>query len=398
MTAPFQNYLARQMGPPLISGDDELGAMRLFQRRGGARPGGAGGDQELRQARRALARHWRMQQLMGDEDLGWDPNLMGDEELGAEMEIGDEDLGADDDEINALEGDDEAIGADGNEAIGATVNQLENKIGRLRTKLAVLQARYDGTPAHRFRRRKALLRRIERIRSIIAKKEQKRQTKMAVLAAKMGVPVAALAAGGAAGAAAGMAASQLRSAQADAAFNYNGTMARQTPAGEEQRVSFQDTTTASQVVTITVAAGAGLRSAAITMITPLISFAKFKVTGLDTKLQAIQGQAAANTALASEMLINVLLTNVTVNGGINLLYTTLDVCFGAQTVGNQLSARRTVPGLRGNPILDRNNTASLTATFRQELTTTVAITATFEAALITEVLEDAQARAGSLAA
>lgn len=405
MPAPFANYLARQMGPPLISGDEELGAFQMFRRGGGAgggmgrgRRGGGDADPQMRQARRTLARYWRQHNLMGDEDLGWDPNLMGDEDLGADDEIGDEDLGADDDEIAALEGDDDAIGADGNEAVGATINQIDHRLGRLRTKLATLQARYDGTPPHRWRRRKHLLARIERVRTLIAKKEAKRQAKIAVLAAKMGVPAAALLAGGAAGAAVGMQAQQLRQAQADAAFNYNGTVPRQTPAGEEQRVSFQDTTTGSQVVTIAVAAGAGLRTAAIAMITPLISFAKFRVTGLDVKFQSIQGQAAANTALASEMLINVLLTNVTVNGGINLLYTTLDVCFGAQTVGNQLSARRTVPGLRGNPILDKNNTASLTATFRQELTTTVAITATFEAALITEVLEDAQARAGSLAA
>lgn len=389
---PFQNYLARQMGPPMISGD-EVGAFQMFHRGGGGHGGGGGhhrggGDEQLKQARRAIAHHWRMSQLMGDEDLG---DIEGDE-------VGDEDLGADDDEIGDIEGSpEECHGVDGNEQVGATVTTLEHHIARLRTKMATLQARYEGTPVHRFRRRKHLLKRIEHVRELIAKKEAKRKAKIAIIAAKLGVSAAALAAGGIAGAAAGDMAAQMRQGQANAAFGLNGVVNRQTPAGEEQRVSFQDVTTGSQVVTITVGAGAGLRTAAINMITPLISYAKFLVTGLDTKFQAIQGQAAANTALAAEMLLNVLLTNVTVNGGINLLYTTLDVCMGAQTVGNQLSARRTVPGLRQNPTLDKNNTASLTATFRQELTTTVLITATFEAALITQVLEDNQARAGALA-
>lgn len=398
MTALSQ-YLNAQLGPPGVSGLgeaeiaalDEMGAIRLppWMQGRRRREGGGGGGGSLQAQLRQVIRALQAQGIAG-EDLGEDLDLGGEEDDIA----GDLDLAGEDAEIDGLgEDDDDAVGADGREDVGASVDGISNRIDKLQAKLLRLQARLDATPTWKRRRRTKLAKMIAKVRATIGKKEAKRQRKLGILAAKLGVPVAALAAGYVAGSRVQEATGELRQAQVQRAYNRTGTFGRSVPQGEEQRVAFQDAATGSQVVVIAVAAGAGLRTAAISMITPVISYARFKVIGLDAKLQAVQGQGPGAGALASEILINCLLTNVTVGGGYNLLYTTEDVAFGAQVVGGQLSNARTIPSLRGNPVLDNNNTATLTATFRQEITTTVTLSATFSAALVCEVLDDSSVRA-----
>jgi hypothetical protein len=304
-----------------------------------------------------------------------------------------DELGEDDAELDALgEDDEDAYGADEDEALGATIAQVEKKIDKLDAKIAELQAKYNSTPPNKRKKRKALLKRIARAKSLKTKKEAKKEKKIGIIAAKLGLPASALAAGGlaAGGAAAAIGVSKGRVARMEQqierrrAYNLiNGPEgAGSTSAGREVRIPFVDAL-GSPVQRITIAPGAGLRTAAIDMFTQIIPYADFEVVSLDAQFSAV--------GTAAEMLLNVLVQTLIVNGGINLLYQTENLNFGAQTVNGQLTVARTIPGLRANPGLQANNTAQLSALVRQEITTAQTIEIAFQAALVVNVTRDPQA-------
>lgn len=427
MTA-YSNYLARQVGPsPLLGGgyddllgmlgaldDDDVGAgmMRtLFARPAGGQYGGGGGGgmfrrrgggrMDIQTARRVVAQYWRSRGLAGEDDIMGALGLGGaddDTDLGDDAELaGDEDeiegLGADDEDVQGIEGE--------GEALGATVMQIDRRLSRLEQRKATLEAKLMSTPPTKFRKRARLQKAIARVRELIARKQARKEKKIEIMAAKLGVPAAAVAAAAATGTATAALQSveqQLGQAAAAKAANMFGVMSVTPNAGIEMRWPFQDTSTGSPIVNIAVTPGSGLRSASILMETPIFPYAEAEVIGLDTKLVAIQGQAAANTALASEMLVNMLLTQLLVQGGIQLMYAPsgIDLGFAGQTAGNTYSfanqGMRTLPGLRQAPALEQNNIANLAVTFRQEITNTVQIDAAFQAALVVRVTKDKQAR------
>ena len=170
----------------------------------------------------------------------------------------------------------------------------------------------------------------------------------------------------------------------------HGISGRSPREGNEMRLGFVDSVSGTQVGRITVAPGAGLRQVNIAMTTPNIAFASFKVIGVDFRLQVNQANGAGGFPLA-QLLVDMLLTSILVNGDINLLYSPEDVAMGAQIVGGSLSNSRTIPGLRENPIMDRTNNATLNGVFRQEIDNTSNIEAAYTAALVVQRLRDPSA-------
>lgn len=446
MTAPFSNYLAAQALSGYGYDDDELElaamgaygvgpmmaarkAMRFLKNRRAERcsrflerhpnaaqhaastpgvpnlpmpvnmPNPAAPNLPIPGASNAITVHGygSMYDLDGYGAYGDETDDLDDEEMAAEEAEVDQLLGEDDDDDEW--GDDYDDDEDGAAGFGANLARIDRRIGKLKEKLSRLEAKLDATPQRRRRKRRRLMRAINRIKRRIMRKQGKKERKAHKVAAKLGVPAAVLLAGGA-GAAAGYGLSraavsrteqQIDRAAAERAMGVGGQSTRVPYMGQEIRIPFVDATTGSPVIRVTVAAGGvGLRTATISMVTQILSYASFEVLGVDTDLKVrttdVQGVGL------SDALVNVLLNSIFVNGGINLLYQTENVSFGAQTVSGQLTCARSIPGIRSNVTLDKNNTASLTATFRQEIDNIAAIEASFQAALVCRVKSDTMAR------
>jgi hypothetical protein len=309
------------------------------------------------------------------------------------------DLGDIEGAIDALGEDDEDCGDDAGE--GEQIGSLRSKhkkIGKLSDKIVELKAEYAATPKYKVKRRKHIKRLIARAEKHIDKKEAAIERKQAKLARAMGVPVAAVAAAGtAAGFAGGVSASRMFATQramdqaaGEASMGMLGASIRSPREGNEMRLGFIDSVSGTQVGRITVPPGVGLRQVPVTMTTPNIAFASFKVVGIDFRLQVNQANGAGGFPLA-QLLINMLINTVLVNGDINLIYSPEDVAMGAQVVGGQLSSSRTIPGLRENPILDRTNNATANGIFRQEIDNTTNIEAAYTMALVVQRLRDPSA-------
>lgn len=379
------------------------GPVRSLARRGIQRFRSRRGDRKLQRIMRYLmARGYSVQRMYG---LGLEG--MGDEEidgLAYELGIDDDDMGgfggfgADDDdmgddpelaaleaECDELEADDEDMGADDDE-MGGAADRLTRKIGKLEAKLQRLQDKYDSTPAMRWRKRQRIAKRIAKVRAAIARKEAKRERKLAILAAKMGVPVAALAAGGAGGLASQQVAAMARG-RADMAEGIAGVTQRSPRRGVEMRIPFVDPGTGAPVTVWQVTGGAGLRTVALALQTVAITYARFRVVGLDVRIQA-----NADPTVPNELLLTALAQSLMVTGGKNLLYQTENVSFAGQVKDGVFSASRTIAGLRDDEIMEENETASFAGVLRQEITTSQNINGTFEAALVVEQLADSKLR------
>lgn len=380
---------------------DELAGPGRFARRGGQ----AMSRQRLSNCIRVVQRHG-FQVVRGGGGEGMGEDFEGDDEYGADEADLDQEIGADEVDVEALEGEDDEYGGDTKEELGADIPKLDYKLKKLQAKKDKWEARYNATPEHRIRKRKRIRRHIGRIDKAIARVEGRKSKKVDRIARKMGVAPAVVAAALGGGAAATMVPGAQRSQIADTerllndyagnrAMGLNGRVERVQGVRVETRLPFVDATTGSPVVAVQVTAGAGVRTAAINMVTQSVPYAKYQVRGLDIDFQF--AQALANGSAAAEALINILITSLVVNGGFNLFYNTQSAWFVGESINNHLSARRTLTGIRDNPILERTNTATLAATFRQEATTTLVLNATFQAALICDVLEDDQVT-GRLAA
>lgn len=338
---------------------------------------------------------------MDDDDLGY-------------MD-GDDDLGFMDEEIEGMLADDEeVVGFDGEEDLGATGSRLASKIQRIQAKIAELETKARHS---RPRRARNLMRRVSRLRAGLARKQQRLSNKLnrAVRRGRLS-PGAAAAMAAAAGAttggglAAGMMTGGQQTPPGGAMSGYqpsawanvpftgasipellNNEVERSPAAGEEIRIPLL--VGGSSVVNVNIPAGAGLRTIAITAQTPVIPYAGFQIVGLDVEVRLARGENASGFP-NQDILPNVLVTSYNVSGDKNLLYAAQSVGFAGQGRGIGGDPRRTISGLRENQIIQPTNTVDLNATFRQEITTAVEYNATVSFAAVCRTIYDPSARIG----
>lgn len=159
------------------------------------------------------------------------------------------------------------------------------------------------------------------------------------------------------------------------------------PAGGNQiRIPFLDG--GNNRTVLTVLGGGGVQTFTLTLATPQITFAGFKVVGVDVSTALATGQNAAGFP-NSDILPSLEAQTLSVNGDINLFYAAQQVEFAAQT--DRLS-KRTISGLRANPPLQPNNTANLILVYRQEIAPANNYNVRISAALVCERLYDPRAQ------
>lgn len=167
----------------------------------------------------------------------------------------------------------------------------------------------------------------------------------------------------------------------DDGLAYSNWVERNPPAGEGVRIPLL--IGGAPLATFTIAAGVGSRTVAIAAQTSQITYAGFRVYGIETIIQLQP---------TNEGLISATIDNCTVNGGVNLLYGAQNASFAGQggTAGSQTGGKATIAGLRQNPILEPNNTATLNATIRQDADNGADINGTVQFALIVRTITDNQ--------
>jgi hypothetical protein len=322
---------------------------------------------------------------------------------GGDDDLGDDDVGdleGDDEEIDGLGADDEDVGLGADPDDNATAARMEigaigNRIQKLRAKLIEKRAELAATPGHKIRRRRKLQNQIAKIQRLLAKKQSKAQAKMARAQRRYGAPIAG-AAGLAAGAGlayggldGGLFAGEEQLSATDAALagmgQYGIGLISQPPR-KETRIPFE--TGGLPLANFTIAQGANLRTVALAFQTAVITYAAFRVKSVQVEVKVAPGNNAQGF-YPGDILLNLLVTDVTVSGDINLLYRTEPVEMVAQ--GAWLGGTKTITGLRKNPVMDKNETAVCNMTMRQEITNAAAINGTVEAALICDTISDRHA-------
>lgn len=162
---------------------------------------------------------------------------------------------------------------------------------------------------------------------------------------------------------------------------------RDLPAGGNQvRIPFLDA--GNNRTVLQVLGGGGVQTFTLNLATPQITFAGFKVVGVDISLVVATGENADGFP-NSDILPSLEAQNLSVNGDINLFYSTQQVEFAAQS--DKLS-KRTIAGLRANPPLQPNNTAGLIMVYRQEINPQNDYNVRISAALVCERLYDPRAQ------
>jgi len=340
------------------------------------RGGGGGGGRQLT-LRSPLA-------FKGDEDeIGGD-----DDELD---ENDDAELGAIDEEIGEIDDDSDEVGGTSPDEIGASISKTAKKIDKFQALLSKLEAKYESTPVRRRLKRKHLLNRINRVKVRLAKREQKLENKQEKLAAKLGIPVAALAAGGAGAAALGITRSrqaqveeQMNRQSVDAGLGQRSIWQQQPPDGEFEPIPFQ--IGGSSIAIITKGAGAA-GTQPISMTSATVTYADFEVMGIDIQV-IVQGGDAI------DILPNVTLDSWIVAGGLTQVYAPVPIGLGGTSsmstvrAGPIVSTRRFYTIRQDHARLNRLNTATLSATFVQSIANAASIYATFSAVLLCRRIND----------
>lgn len=323
-----------------------------------------------------------------DEDIaGYD--LEGDDD--------DADLEGDELDIEQLGNDDEEeIGSDGEEALGGTALAVDRKIGKLEQKLAKLEAKLEATPTWKVKRRRKIQKHIARVQHHLAKKKAKKQAKLAKLAAKMGVTTAALAAmmvnpspdTAAKVAQADMSLARGEVGRAQGIMGFRSTTPDE---GTELPIPFEANSIPFAEWQLT--AGAGPRTVTVTMTSQPITYAGFRVKGVRLELQSQPG--ISNGVSPGDTLLNGSLDSLVVNGGFNLVYRPVSITsmFAMRGQPSMFWAvtNQHAGGLRDNPELVVNNTATVQVTIRNSLTIAAAIDGTLACTMICERTSDAWA-------
>lgn len=164
---------------------------------------------------------------------------------------------------------------------------------------------------------------------------------------------------------------------------YTNFVEQPPPAGQGVRLPLL--VSGTDVAVFTFAPGAGSRTAPVAAASGQITYADFRVYGIETQLQLQP---------TSEGLVSVTISNFSVNGDKNLLYAAQSSTFAGQGTGN--GGKETIAALRENPILDLNNTLSLAGAIRQDATNAAAINGTVRFAAVLHTVRDRQIGGGAL--
>lgn len=344
----------------------------------------------------------RRSQAIGSGGFYQDAEYMGAGGYGGGFDD-DSDLDWDDDEIGAIEAEDD----DYDDEIGAHGRGTARKIQRLKQKRTQLQQKLQT--ARRPRRRNRIQRRIQNLNSRISNLEAKLDRKVTRAVQKGRIsPGEAAALGVAAGVATTGATMGVRrgppqtqfadqagpsgttlgygSEQRWGAFPgvaspmaYLNQVQRTPPAGNEIRIPLL--VSGSPVAGVSVAAGAGPTTIAVAAQSRVIPYAGFEVIGLDIDFNQLPN---------AESLPNILVSTYQVDGEKNLLYDVQGASFAGQATGlGQQSTRRTISGLRENQIMQPNNTISANLTFRQDAANaTTPVVGTIQIAAVVRTIWD----------
>lgn len=340
----------------------------------------------------------------GDEELGADEEFGADDEFGEDVLDGvdQEEIGGIDDEVSGLEGDDETFGAEGDEQIGATITTLEHRVARLENLLHRLENKYNSTPTRRRWKRKALLKRITRVRQLLERKQLKLRQKKEKALIKAGLSpaqAAAIAAGGAAGGAAAAAAgiSPLAVRKAEGAVMQGQLNAQEGIQGWYGPLNVPGEGTVIELPFVLQSTGeadplfpkpAGpAGNAQFTLQTDQFSYADFIPLGVVVTVTVQGGQNPG------DLLPSALVTNWLIDGGLSQVYGDQTVSLLASQNVGIITASTFLPAMRQTRIrLNRTNTASLTMSIGNKLANAATINFKVEAKLRVRVFTDDNVR------
>lgn len=351
---------------------------RFRQQNGGGgslRPQGGG-------RRPLFARRGRM----GEDFFGGEDDLFGEDELDG---VDEQELGAIDSELEGLAGDDDEVGADDADELGG-LPQTHKKIRQLRELLLKLETKYNTIPARRRKKRSEVLARIEKVKLVLMRKENKAQKKAEKLAAKLGVPVSALhsrsglaATGLTAGEVARTEAIMERGA-ADASMGINSIWGpRMPPAGVEVVIPFLWSGAPGGLFQ-KAAGGAGPTT--LTATTSPISYADFDILGADIHV-------IASSQNEADLLFYATVVSWGISGGFSQVYGETPITH----MGGQMGSLRagTVEGgksfsaMRQDSVrLGRTNTAQLTMNLYQQVANAATINVQVTGTLRARVVKD----------
>lgn len=368
----------------------------LFRRRRGG--GGGGGGGLFRRRRGGRGGNFTLGDLADEIDEMDDYELY-DTGYDAEFEQFDETIGAmEDAEIDRLTADDDDDEDESTlEGIGANIYKLQQKTEDIKAKLQAKQHELNNTPQWRKRRRRRLQRQIARLQKSLMKKQGKLQGKTAKAEGKYQrkygerpppgtfnrpgiVPVGTGTHNG----------PVFRPGAPPVLGNYPW-FNQERPPGSGLRIPFRDQNTGQLVSRVTVAPGAGLRTATVNMATVGVAFGEFRVRAIDLNFKATKPVVLGASA-DGELLTNLIIEQAQVDGSIDLLLQSADYVQTAMTAGNQATAQRTLTGIREDTILDKTNIATIQFTFRQEIDTTATnVEASITAALVVDRIMDRNA-------
>lgn len=282
----------------------------------------------------------------------------------------DYDLDELDDELDDIEGDLDMV--QNPVELGAVFGRLRDA-DRRRGRLQKKASKGNGRKADRAERR--LLAMDQKIN----RHKEKYKRKQAALAKRFGVTPGAVSAVGPQGVE-----DRARIFSESAGYAESGQFGviERTPySGAEIRLPFLEDGDPYSVYTFP--AGAA-QTQTLNLATAIIPYAGFIVRGVDCTLKIARGENSAGFP-NQDILLNMIVNSIKVNGKLDLTYGAAPVEFVSQGVDG---ARRALISLRENPELEQNNTAQATVVVRQEITTAEAFSWSVSFALIVERLRD----------
>lgn len=374
----MQNMPARVGGVDELAGDMEFvgydevsGApvFRAFRRRGGPPQGGRGFSPPM------VIRPRCPQGGGGDdEEVGGEDDVLGADDL--------DELGAIDDEIGDIEGDDEeALGADGQENIGATVKNLERKEARLRRLLLKLEAKLAQTPRWKGKKRKALQKRIDRIEARLGKVSGKKEAKVESARAVYGKAPQGLKTRPEA---------NVERLRTEAQMGVERMAPYDQIPGVRQNIHMTDADDGAQAADVSFAAAAGFRTSTINFTSPQISYERVKVLGVrfDISVVGLTGGGAA----ALDVWPALLLSSVQRDGMADQVTATtwLKITWNPGLPGGRYEGVAEWYGARDTIYLDKRDVLTIICAAVQKRTNAAQIDWTVSAEMICDILADSQ--------
>lgn len=358
----FAHLLSRQFAHPVVAGEEDINGpaamvLRKLLHGGGGRGGGG--------------------QVIDIDD--------------------DSDIGAREDELQRISGDDDGIYGDddiaGADHLGRHLKDLDGEIARTESEARSASGK----------RKTRLLRHLSNLKAQRARKGGKFQHRLdrAVRKGRM-TPEQAQAAARSAGTSSGGVASEAvgypNQWQNAPMFtgqsipeSFTNRVEREPGAGENPRIPMliADPVTGVFGTTALFAVPASLVAVSFPIVAQSapIAYAGFQVIGIDVLVSVARGENASGFP-NQDVLPSFLVSNYNVNGDKNLLYGTQSLKFAGQSTGLGGDDRRTISALRENPVLQPTNYVQAVGTFRQNIPTTNGYNVTVELAAVVRSIYD----------